>query len=196
MPYTPTKKSAGHLECPGENVGIIKSVTDQSKGTQYDILLDIVFLFEEVGWERKMRIFGKFEKDAKGYVESGDRDMEKAYKILTCLGVSNPYDEEQKGIFLSEKGKWVHEDDTPIKDVAQLMEVLTADKLYKVLLEKDNKGYDRIVAILSADLEVSNNNSAEQARNYYNFLKGKVLSPSKPSSPQQMDDQTEFVFVP
>ena len=154
MPITPTTSTGAKIKCPGKNIAHMTEVKDISEGTVYDVLLEIDFGFENApDWTRHMRIYGKFEKDAKGNINGNDKEVRNLYRNLGSLGVfSRNEDKTIKGVCLSEKGKFVLEDDSPIKDIAGLIAVLCVNKKYELYLEKDAKGYDKIVAFIDKDV--------------------------------------------
>jgi len=176
VPLNPTATSGGkHLNVPGYNVAFIKSVKDLSQGTPYDVLLDIVFGFGSTEWDRNIRLYAKFEKDAKGYIEATDKEFNSLCRNLKLLGLQTTNkDGNVEGVCISDKGKFVHGDDTPIKDIAALIETMSKGKTFDLYIDKDPKGkngkhYDKVVAWIDTAIAQATGTDSEATKLYENF---------------------------
>lgn len=213
MPYIPTSSqssSGARVESPGENLATIKEIKDMSKGSTYDVQMKITFELDN-GWERNTMIFAKYEKRANGTVinegddkkEKMDKDFNKVIKSLCCLGVQN-YDMDEsdranpkllssKGIFLSDKGTFVMEDDAPIKSVESLLEMLTKDKMYRIYLIKGKKGYDEIAAFCEERILADPKTTSDRmAANYYKWKVDYVAGDPKPTTRKVSQDDSDL----
>ena len=193
MPYIPTQPTGNgaYLNCPGENIGFITKVVDLAPGSTYDVQLEITFGFKDSEWERKLRIFGKFEKDRRGFVVEDDKDLKAVYRNIIALGVTE-MEPKLDGIFLSEKGKWVLSDDAPITDIASAIEEFTRGRTYRIYLDKVN-GYDKIISFCDESLFACEQKYAKVATSGYQW---RIDNHGKGSD--QSKDQTEddVVYVP
>ena len=196
MPYTPKSTSTGsRLEVPGENLAAITDVTDLSQGSTYDLQMDVEFTFDN-GWARKTRLFGKFEKDAKGFIVDNDKEVESAYRYLYSLGVTTFDGGDLDGVCISEKGRFVHQDDTPIKDVAALIKTLVKNKLFRVYVSKDgNSGYDKIIAFCEDSLFAGETISARKAAENYTWRVNKLGAGKEAPKTAEAEDE-DFLFTP
>lgn len=196
MPYTPkSTNTGGRFEVPGENLATITNVIDVSQGSTYDVQIDLEFTFDN-GWVRRTRLFGKFEKDAKGFIVDNDKEVESTYRNLYSLGVTTFDGDTLNGVCLSEKGRFVHQDDTPIKDVSALIKTLVKNKIFRVYVAKDgNSGYDRIVAFCEDSLFDGKALSALKAVENYNWRVNKLVG--KKDAPKVVEaEEEDFVFSP
>lgn len=195
MPYTPKSTSTGsRLKVPGENLAAITDVTDLSQGSTYDLQMDVEFTFDN-GWTRKTRLFGKFEKDAKGFIVDNDKEVESAYRYLYSLGVTTFDGGNLDGICISEKGRFVHQDDTPIKDVAALIKTLVKSKLFRVYVSKDDNGYDKIIAFCEDSLFAGETISARKAVENYTWRVNKLGAGKEAPKAAEAEDE-DFLFTP
>ena len=198
MPYTPKQTNTGsRLEVPGENLATITDVIDLSEGSTYDLQMDIEFTFDN-GWSRRTRLFGKFEKDAKGFIVENDKEIEGAYRYLYSLGVTTFDGDALDGICMSEKGRFVHQDDTPIRDAAALIKTLVKDKVFRVYIIKDsNSGYDKILAFCEDSLFADETMSARKATENYTWRVDKLGAGTKDEAGKgEEEDPTDFLFTP
>jgi hypothetical protein len=197
MPYTPKQTNTGsRLEVPGENLATITDVFDLSQGSTYDLQMDIEFTFDN-GWTRRTRLFGKFEKDNKGFIVDNDKEVEGAYRYLYSLGVTTFDGNALDGICLSEKGRFVHQDDTPIKDVAALIKALTKDKIFRVYVIKDgNSGYDKILSFCEDSLFSGGTISARKAAENYTWRVNKLGTGAKDEPGKAEAGDGDFLFTP
>lgn len=196
MPYTPkSTNTGGNFEVPGENLALITNVIDVSQGSTYDVQMDLEFTFDN-GWVRKTRLFGKFEKDAKGFIVDNDKEVESTYRHLYSLGVTTFDGDTLNGVCLSEKGRFVHHDDTPIRDVSALIKTLVKDKIFRVYVAKDgNSGYDKIIAFCEGDLFDRKSLSALKAVENYKWRVDKLGG--KKDAPKVVEaEEEDFVFSP
>lgn len=196
MPYTPKQTNTGsRLEVPGENLATITNVFDLSQGSTYDMQMDVEFTFDN-GWARRTRLFGKFEKDVKGFIVDNDKEVESAYRYLYSLGVTTFDGDALNGICISEKGRFVHQDDTPIKDVAALIKTLTKDKIFRVYLTKDGRsGYDKILAFCEDSLFAGETISARKAAENYKWRVNN-LGAGANDTPKAEAEEEDFIFTP
>ncbi|NCA97701.1 MAG: hypothetical protein EOM77_06000 [Bacteroidia bacterium] len=197
MPYTPKQTNTGsRLEVPGENLAAITDVIDLSQGSTYDLQMDIEFTFDN-GWTRKTRLFGKFEKDAKGFIIDNDKEVEGAYRYLYSLGVTTFDGDALNGVCISEKGRFVHQDDTPIKDVAALIKTLVKDKLFRVYVTKDGRsGYDKILTFCEDSLFAGETISARKAAENYTWRVNNLGAGAKDTPGKAEAGDEDFLFTP
>lgn len=197
MPYIPKQTTTGsRLEVPGENLALITNVIDRSQGSTYDLQMDIEFTFDN-GWTRRTRLFGKFEKDAKGFIVDNDKEVESAYRYLYSLGVTTFDGDALNGVCISEKGRFVHQDDTPIKDVAALIKTKVKDKLFCVYLTKDgSSGYDKIIAFCENSLFTGETISARKAAENYTWRKNNLGADAKNTPGKAEAEEEDFIFTP
>ncbi|MDD2314384.1 MAG: hypothetical protein PHX12_05910 [Proteiniphilum sp.] len=197
MPYTPKQTNTGsRLEVPGENAALITDVYDLSQGSTYDLQMDIEFTFDN-GWTRRTRLFGKFEKDAKGFIVDNDKEVESAYRYLYSLGVTTFDGDTLNGVCISEKGRFVHQDDTPIKDVAALIKTLVKDKIFRVYLVKDSRsGYDKILSFCEDSLFSGETVSARKATENYIWRKNNLGAGTNNAPEKAEAEDEDFLFTP
>ena len=197
MPYTPKQTNTGsRLKVPGENLAAITNVIDLSQGSTYDLQMDVEFTFDN-GWTRRTRLFGKFEKDAKGFIVDNDKEVEGAYRYLYSLGVTTFDGDTLNGICVSEKGRFVHQDDTPIKDVAALIKTLVKDKLFRVHVTKDGRsGYDKILTFCEDSLFADETISARKAVENYTWRVNNLGAGTKDDPGKAEVGEEDFIFTP
>lgn len=196
MPYTPkSTNTGGSFEVPGENLAIITNVIDVSQGSTYDVQMDLEFTFDN-GWVRRTRLFGKFEKDAKGFIVDNDKEIESIYRHLYSLGVTTFDGDTLDGVCLSEKGRFVHQDDTPIRDVSALIKTLVKNKIFRVYVTKDgSSGYDKIIAFCEGSLFDEESLSALKAVENYKWRVDNIGR--KKDAPKAVEaEEEDFVFNP
>ena len=197
MPYIPKQTNTGsRLKVPGENIAAITDVIDLSQGSTYDLQMDVEFTFDN-GWTRRTRLFGKFEKDAKGFIVDNDKEVEGAYRYLYSLGVTTFDGDTLNGICVSEKGRFVHQDDTPIKDVAALIKTLVKDKLFRVHVTKDSRsGYDKILTFCEDSLFADETISARKAVENYTWRVNNLGAGTKDDPGKAEVEEEDFIFTP
>ena len=200
-----SSNSSGRIESPGENTGYIVDIIDQTPGTTYDAVLDFVFGFYDVPpeWTRKMRLYIKFDRDAKGEVDPDCKDLRKLYRIFQQMGYTKIRDGILKGIGVNAKGKFVDENDKPIKDIAGLLKAISEDKSFLIYLAKDKNGYDKVVSVLDLELDKEKKSStyAEEMRESYDYWVNQYtnnpkLSTAKTAGYNTDKEEEDLIYVP
>ena len=216
MPYIPenTQSSSGSIKINDINKAFIASVKDlrlDDRFKTYDVALQISFGFPGCppDWIRRMSIFASFEKDAQGNLihnEKNEKEVNAFINKMELLGLTYIKREARKiaslkGICIGNKGKPVLEDDSPIQDIASLIELLSKGKTYELYINKKNK-YDNIAAY--CDVAVMDNAAAGDpdakvaTERFMYYIDNATKDTAAPISSKPMSPQSEepLIFVP
>ncbi len=225
MPYIPetetTATGSGHIQVNEINTGYVKKVEDLTRTkpqlAHNDVVIEFQFAFFDCpdNWVRKMTIFAKFEKGADGTIiknEANDGEISKLLKKLEALGLTTITREEVagkkriksiKGICISDKGKLVLDDDSPIKDIESLIETITKGKRYQLFISKDSKGFDRIASFIDCMYDenaAAGDPKAIELINRFNdtciWLKEQAKKGEQATASATPSTETAFVYVP
>jgi hypothetical protein len=204
MPIIPSQTGfGGRIQSPGENRGFLIDVIDHTAGTVYDVILDFIFGFENVpeNWTRKMRVFAKFDRNMNNEIDPESKDLKRLYRILQQMGFTRIEGGKLSGIGVNEKGKFVDENDRPIKDIAGLLKTLGRDKSYLVYIAKDSNGYDRVIGVIDEELNKSNDAFAVMMQENYAYwiersLKAEASDTHTEKGGKSESSNDDLIYVP
>lgn len=216
MPYIPETSSTGggSIKVNDINTGYLSGVTDLTqtnvKLKNYDIALEFRFGFENCppDWQRKMSILAKFDKDKQGNVTKSpesDKEINKILRKLEMLGFTTITRQGNKivnidGICISECGKLVLSDDTPIEHLPELLETMGRGKRYFLYINKKG-GYDNIAAYIDEAITVlsieKKDSYAKRLQEHFDWLVNNAssFSNSKSSSVASSSESEDLVFI-